>query len=405
MKDIGKEKLAVGLQRRYEESVRRDKIDFQYLILAHDYTAYILQHPVLDHLVGKVILAEASNLLRTQKMLNQTLGIEVAQVYATLKKYVADAAIDDEVINERLNRYEMYRKEQIVSSAGQIPEMHESVDRVLERLKELGHDKFLKRFIVEVQNTPKGPIKTEYQVAASMKPYRDASRNYERSKKISPWGAFEDLLMLYRAFECYKGNYKVFPKTEHIELNTVLLLASAVEHFERQPEKDHGFWGDPKQNIERLHFALLDALDEFENTDQINIPTEKKIEQHGPEPKAKGKPELVTGLDGKKACGYFKFNKRGKRIMIGGVSTRPYRLLRALMTPQFGVTRTLDSVFDAVKRDKDAQDQMLKGHHAPYRQKEILENAWREVLKKRDMQGKIRLAFAESDSQVYLILK
>src|SRR5690606_14817842 len=85
--------------------------------------------------------------------------------------------------------------------------------------------------------------------------------------------------------------------------------------------------------ITRLHNHVLGQW----NT----TPAPKSVEQDNPEKvNPKYKPVLLT----EKGKGYFKFYKEGKRILIGKITTRKYRLVKALIDP-LGVAKSVSVVF------------------------------------------------------------
>ena len=49
---------------------------------------------------------------------------------------------------------------------------------------------------------------------------------------------------------------------------------------------------------------------------------------------------------------------KGKTIKIGALGTRQYRLIKYLITP-FGVSKTMDSVFDQIRLSKDRENSKL----------------------------------------------
>lgn len=90
-------------------------------------------------------------------------------------------------------------------------------------------------------------------------------------------------------------------------------------------------------------------------------------------------PETVI----EKGVGYFKFNKQSKKIKVGGENTRHFRLLHFLCNP-IETSRTADSVFDAIKLSKDANDSALTGynhHQTNGRKLELIDFAKKELQK------------------------
>lgn len=84
-----------------------------------------------------------------------------------------------------------------------------------------------------------------------------------------------------------------------------------------------------------------------------------------------------------KGVGYFKFNKQSKKIKVGGENTRHFRLLHFLCNP-IETSRTVDSVFEAIKLSKDANDSALASynqHQANGRKLDLIDFAKKELQK------------------------
>ncbi len=90
--------------------------------------------------------------------------------------------------------------------------------------------------------------------------------------------------------------------------------------------------------------------------------------------------------------GYFKLQKQGKKISVGGKDTRHFRLLQCLCEPHFGVQKTTDAIFEAIRLPKDKDNSSLSGF-SPQRNSElfkIIEFAKKELQKNDELQGKIK---------------
>lgn len=100
--------------------------------------------------------------------------------------------------------------------------------------------------------------------------------------------------------------------------------------------------------------------------------------------------------------GYFKFYKEGKKIKIGGQSTRHFRLLQCLCEP-VGVAKTIDSVFEAIRLPRDKQDERLNDDYlAKNRKTELIQYAIKELQKNKDLQGKLKFKFNNTKTTVQL---
>lgn len=91
--------------------------------------------------------------------------------------------------------------------------------------------------------------------------------------------------------------------------------------------------------------------------------------------------------------GYFKFNKRSKRIPVGGKETRHFRLLRFSCDP-IGVERTLESVFEAIRLTKDSEDTKLQDlQYRDERKKTLIRSTQRELQGLPLLKGHLKFKF------------
>ena len=109
--------------------------------------------------------------------------------------------------------------------------------------------------------------------------------------------------------------------------------------------------------------------------------------------------DLIIAETGKKPYtlveggrGYFKVQKQGKKITVGGKDTRHFRLLQCLCEPHFGVQKTTDAIFEAIRLPKDKNNTSLSGYSQQRNSEllKIIEFAKKELQKNDELQGKIK---------------
>jgi len=100
------------------------------------------------------------------------------------------------------------------------------------------------------------------------------------------------------------------------------------------------------------------------------------------------------------AIGYLKFGKDGLPIKIGYVRNRPFKLLQCLLNP-IGVAKTIDMVFESIKKPKDETDQSLISEYGGLQQKlKKIKHTIKELQKDNKLQG--RLFFRLDKTKVWL---
>lgn len=150
-----------------------------------------------------------------------------------------------------------------------------------------------------------------------------------------------------------------------------------------------------KANIDELcDFIEREGKEKF--TDTTKPSADEALIQDNPKPYT----EVRGGM------GYFKFYKQGGTIEIGKPKSRHYRLLDTLCNPHFGVHKTTDAIFDAIKLSKDKQDTKLNDYGLrKQRMLELIEFAKKELQKKKELQGKLKYQFDSQKNNMWLELE
>ncbi len=112
------------------------------------------------------------------------------------------------------------------------------------------------------------------------------------------------------------------------------------------------------------------------------------------------KPSLFT----EKEMGYLKLNRKGKKVPVGKIKTRKFRLLDALIDP-IETARTVDSVFEKIKLPRDERDGRLNDSYLSHKRKlEIIRNTLKELQKEDGLKGKIRIEYVNNKRSILLRL-
>jgi hypothetical protein len=116
--------------------------------------------------------------------------------------------------------------------------------------------------------------------------------------------------------------------------------------------------------------------------------------------KIKLNPKLVT----QNGVGYLKFSNQDKKIKIGGIGTRKYRLLEILIEP-LGVARTIESIFENIGISRDKVDSRLRDTYlSKERKREIIEYAMKELQKIEGLKSRVKLGFSNNKNNAWLII-
>lgn len=106
-----------------------------------------------------------------------------------------------------------------------------------------------------------------------------------------------------------------------------------------------------------------------------------------------------------KGYGYLKYYKQGKRIPVGKITTRAYRLVDTLFIPQPGTLKTVEGVFGDIRLRRDERDLVLKDEATKAdRQRTIIDNTMKELQKIEGLTGHISLKYSNSKNVVAIKL-
>lgn len=171
-----------------------------------------------------------------------------------------------------------------------------------------------------------------------------------------------------------------------------------------QDNKDVGLYGATffisSPNKELLQLQRKNWSGEDSREEQAKSPIRHE-EEHQPVEQQTDKPFAEV----KGGKGYLKFQKQRPGIEVGGPATRTFRLLQCLCEP-FGVQKTTEAVFEAIKLPKDAKDSRLLDYSPQkhIRIVEIIRNTIKELQKKRELK-KLRCRFDGPKRTMWLELE
>lgn len=136
----------------------------------------------------------------------------------------------------------------------------------------------------------------------------------------------------------------------------------------------------------------------------ITIPQEIKIEIAEKETvKTVSKKNEISTVE-EKGIGYLKLYKQGKKIKIGNIKTRKFKLLKALSDP-LEVAKTINIVFNQISLPKDKNDSSLADAYLSIdRQRNLIEYTVKELQKIDDLTGKIKIKYENNKRSVCLYI-
>lgn len=201
-----------------------------------------------------------------------------------------------------------------------------------------------------------------------------------REDEFLRWWAKKSRLSLKEFIPPFEKRYNFLELLLVLDFAGIIKLRS-VSFFRPQGK-------DGNQLPITMFHVSLDILEDTKNLTAEAVKTRYRAEGGYP---------LIVEEGGK---GYLKFGKFGKKIQIGRPNSRHFRLLKCLLDP-LGVSRTIDSVFEAIKLPKDENDPRLSDWNTrETRMIELIKNAIKELQKGNKLEGKIRFEFNDTKTQI-----
>jgi hypothetical protein len=159
--------------------------------------------------------------------------------------------------------------------------------------------------------------------------------------------------------------------------------------------------------VDKFYTDLINKYDARVVVDMGQIYTETKEQKNEPiktdEQTADNTEKPYTIV--KDGVGYFKLYKEGENIKIGKENTRHFKLLQCLTEPNFGIQKTIEAVFEAIKQPQDDNDTRLSGLASPAtktRMLEIIEYTKKELQKIKKLKGKINYCMDNKKQKMWL---
>jgi len=104
--------------------------------------------------------------------------------------------------------------------------------------------------------------------------------------------------------------------------------------------------------------------------------------------------------------GYIKLYKNAPKIIIGGIGTRKFKLIKVLIEPAEAINapKKIDGIFEHIKISKDNQNQLLEDYSTQSNEQlKIIQNTIKEIQKIKKLQGKITFDFSPNKKTLRIV--
>jgi len=100
--------------------------------------------------------------------------------------------------------------------------------------------------------------------------------------------------------------------------------------------------------------------------------------------------------------GYLKFDENGEAIKIGRPSSQPFRLLQCLMSPQVGVKKNINEVFESIRTGIKTTPGVYKSYDKGEKIELIENSAIKELQKGNKLKGRLHFKFGELKNKMWI---
>jgi hypothetical protein len=206
----------------------------------------------------------------------------------------------------------------------------------------------------------------------------------------------------FNGFSVDENNYILYKvnneKLKEIYQKTKTIYEKFAQVYQEKIKEENAYFEALERRAEKSK-----EMEEIANRVFDKIKEGKQTKEETETPNQTIKPYTQT-KDGK---GYFKFYKEGENIEIGKTNTRHFRLLQCLCEPRFGIQKTIEAVFQAIRLPKDENDNDLLTWSQQRKNKmlTLIEYAKKELQKNKKIQRKIHYKFDNQKKIMWLELE
>ena len=412
VKDLPLPILRGGLERRYRECLGLEP-SLGLVIALHGYIRYINEHPIIDYLFVEKIQKGARELLDQVKKAEEESVNELKKLHAELVKIVKENGIDNQKITHSLSECEAHLTGKYLSLRRKVDSaLTEIIDVVEAFIADPKYNTLISHLVILPQPNQSGLKFGRIKLSPALQTYDQLKKQFENQQEIGAWGAFEIIARSYQGIESYaytppnnQENQAVFSDSKFIASAVKALVDEESGLNYRKPDHSAGplFFRDySKEVLSRLHLALFDELDKYEQDKALPEKTHERLgtaeitkfsgERDGP--------QVVV----KNGHGYFKFNKKHKPIEIGKAKNQPYKLLEVLVEA-IEAWKQVDIAFERIWSKKYDKNKELNGLDARNFKVQKIKEVFKELQTKKELQGgRISLEFSADNHRCVRLL-
>ncbi len=405
MDDLSIPKLKEGLDRRYKTFVDT-QVNYQYSAWIYGYISYISAHPVLNRIAGNIDKDHVNDLKNIEKLKVKAFK-EIEAVYDDITAKTKKEKFIHNPLFSLFESYDLYKKGAIISSRGVTGSLYDAIEEIIVMLYGLGKVSFIEKYVIFGKDPMGADTIRDFKISESYEEVKEINKRMERAKDITIWGALENLVKTYKAFEYYIADINA-PDSSGIGATKFSrgFYIEAVEALKRGERHNMLLSGDPKLSLQRFHLGMLDELDREEteakmekNTNSKNIVEQVKDEQEESlNPKIKPFTVIIDG------GGYLKFYKEGPKISIAKADTRQFKLIKALSDP-LNVFKSVEVVFEDIRIKKDKENPDFENIHIALSAK-IAKIVWaiKEIQKIKKLDSRLKFEFDEQKKNIRMFV-
>jgi len=372
-----------------------------------DYLEFLDSVPEFDRITADIV-AQRKPLEEKLENLKKAAMEKITTVHDELLVHISERKIEDQGIQRALSDYDGWLNGKIAGSSSLPNALHDALgDAIILLYRMPEHKEFASKYMAFSDRDPNAIM--HYLSIKEFSNFNELEQEIKRKSETELWGRLNEVSWLYetvkRGREKHKDLVEEHKKTRSSRasfdiLNYSVLVGEWVaieeEKLHDRSNRDHVFFDVKKVRpwLVRLHNHIVAR---YVLGNAINQAVKVITTTEGKEVPTGFKPRLIV----ENGVGCLQIFKQARKHKIGGISTRKFKLIKCLFSPENTVEASYsptlqgyERVFEAIQLPKDKKNSKLQSiGTAKTEMRSIIEFTIKEVQKVKTLQGHLSFAW------------
>lgn len=407
----------IELLDRYLNSFIEERDDYRFFMGMRDYVFFMDNTPEIEKIANELptLRIEEEGKL---KIVESEAVEELITIREALGRFVDKKKIKDEALAKHLKDFDAWLEGKIVGSSPLPDALFRELQYIIEILIKLGFRKENSKYVQYLKDHPE--IIEKYIFSPKTITYDSAKTVFNDKMSNELWGQFNTIALTYTTILDGKSRHakmleeanagKERDNVKWWEAFNFMGVLGEWEHIKEKKEDKYKILFEIDKcrfYMKRLHNYLVERLllqNQKEESGKESITDTISV----PQSSTTMRPTLGIMTHRRSNYGYIQLFARGRRIKLGKMDTRQYRLIKCLFSPEnkeIGASytpnlHTVERVYDNISLPRDR----VSGNHPFIEKKRIIENTIKEIQKIKDLQGYIDFHWETDKSKLGMMI-